>query len=248
MILRLLTINTHKGFSWFNTRFVLAQLREAIRSTSADIVFLQEVIGENLEKARRHVDWQNSHYEFLADSVWSDYAYGKNAVYPEGHHGNAILSRFPIIKYQKIDISTNRFEQRGFLHCVIKLPSSRYHLHCICVHLGLWGISRTKQYRMLSNYINSHIPERSPVVIGGDFNDWRGKTNKEFAVPMGLREAHFESQGKLARTFPARMPVLTLDRFYVRHMRVQKSEAFYKGAWAKLSDHAALLSEVTLNE
>jgi len=245
MILKLLTINTHKGFSWLNTRFVLAQLRDAIRSTSADIVFLQEVIGEHAVKAKLHKDWPvDSHYEFLADSVWKDYAYGKNAVYPEGHHGNAILSRFPIFSWQKIDISTNRLEQRGFLHCVIKVPGIRLNLHCICVHLGLWGASRSKQYRMLSSYINSHIPERSPLVIGGDFNDWRSKSSKEFADPLGLRETFAEVKGSHARTFPAKMPVLQLDRFYVRHLRVKHSEAFFKGKWAKLSDHAALLSEV----
>lgn len=248
MILRLLTINTHKGFSWFNRRFVLTQLREAIRSTSADIVFLQEVIGEHAEKAKKHADWpSDSHYEFLADSVWRDFAYGKNAVYPEGHHGNAILSRYPIAGYQKIDISTNRFEQRGFLHCEVKVPGLRSHLHCVCVHLGLLGRSRTKQYRMLASYIHSHIPENMPLVVGGDFNDWRGKSSKEFAEPLGFKEVYAEIKGRHARTFPARLPVLQLDRFYVRHLDITHSEAFYQGPWAKLSDHAALLSEVTLS-
>ena len=36
-----LTVNTHKGFTALNRRFILPELREAVRSVSADVVFLQ---------------------------------------------------------------------------------------------------------------------------------------------------------------------------------------------------------------
>ena len=45
--LRVLTVNTHKGFTALNRRFILPELREAVRSTSADLVFLQEVVCEH---------------------------------------------------------------------------------------------------------------------------------------------------------------------------------------------------------
>ena len=45
MTLRVLTVNTHKGFAFLNRRFVLRELREAVRSVGADLVFLQEVQG-----------------------------------------------------------------------------------------------------------------------------------------------------------------------------------------------------------
>ncbi len=38
--LNVLTINTHKGFTAFNRRFILPELRDAVRSVSADIVCL----------------------------------------------------------------------------------------------------------------------------------------------------------------------------------------------------------------
>ena len=44
-------------------------------------------------------------YEFLADTIWSQYAYGRNAVYDNGDHGNALLSKFPITHYENHDIS-----------------------------------------------------------------------------------------------------------------------------------------------
>ena len=79
--LQVLTVNTHKGFTAFNRRFILPELREAVRSTQADIVFLQEVLGSHDRHAARYPGWpQTSQYEFLADSMWSDFAYGRNAV------------------------------------------------------------------------------------------------------------------------------------------------------------------------
>ena len=43
--LRICTYNIHKGFSQFNRRMVIHDLRDRLRSLDADIVFLQEVQG-----------------------------------------------------------------------------------------------------------------------------------------------------------------------------------------------------------
>ncbi|MBD4642153.1 EEP domain-containing protein, partial [Xanthomonas citri pv. citri] len=78
-----LTINTHKGFTAFNRRFILPELREAVRTVGADIVCLQEVMGAHEAQSLHIENWPDtSHYEFLADTMWSDFAYGRNAVYP----------------------------------------------------------------------------------------------------------------------------------------------------------------------
>ena len=69
-------------------------------------MFLQEVLGEHGKHASRYEDWPaTSQYEFLADSMWSDFAYGQNAVYPDGHHGNALLSKYPIKASRNLDVS-----------------------------------------------------------------------------------------------------------------------------------------------
>ena len=52
-MLRVLTLNIHKGYTALNTRFMLHELRDAIRETGADLVFLQEVQGEHRAKADR---------------------------------------------------------------------------------------------------------------------------------------------------------------------------------------------------
>ena len=99
-----MTINTHKGFSSFNRKFILPALRDGVRAVGADIVFLQEVTGAHTRHASRVADWPAaSHYEFLADTIWPQYAYGRNAVYPSGDHGNAILTKFPIERHLNHD-------------------------------------------------------------------------------------------------------------------------------------------------
>lgn len=113
--LRILTVNTHKGFTALNRRFILPELRDAVRSTQADLVFLQEVLGEHDRHASRYGNWpQQSQYEFLADSMWSDFAYGRNAVYPDGHHGNALLSKYPIRQYRNLDVSITGPSAAGY--------------------------------------------------------------------------------------------------------------------------------------
>ena len=121
--LKVLTINIHKGFTAFNRRFILPELRDAVRTVSADIVCLQEVMGAHEVHPLHFENWPDTpHYEFLADTIWSDYAYGRNAVYPDGHHGNALLSKYPIIEHRNLDVSITGPERRGLLHCVLDVP------------------------------------------------------------------------------------------------------------------------------
>lgn len=245
--LSILTINIHKGFSWSNRRFILHQLRDAIRSTQADIVFLQEVVGENFKHAQKHHNWPDqAQHEFLADSGWSHCAYGKNALYPRGHHGNAILSRFPILHSEQINISTNSFEQRGFLYCAVTIPKYPVPIHCLCTHLGLFASSRRKQLGMHADHITRCIPHDAPIIMAGDFNDWRGKCVDRFALRVGMKDAAVEANGRKARTFPARSPFLPLDRIYTRGLTATHSTTYYRGVWKKLSDHAALFTEIEL--
>jgi endonuclease/exonuclease/phosphatase family metal-dependent hydrolase len=245
--LRLVTINIHKGFSWGNRKFILHRLREAIRSVDADIVFLQEVVGENSAQAEKHSNWPDqAQHEFLADPQWKYFAYGKNAFYPDGHHGNAILSKFPLLHSEQIDTSTNSFEQRGFLYCAVNIPGNPDPLHCLCIHQGLFAASRRKQLRIQADYIGRRIPRGAPIIMAGDFNDWRGQDVDDFALLLGLKDAAMETNGRKARTFPARLPLLPLDRMYIRGLTAKSSTTFYKGVWKKLSDHAALFIESEL--
>lgn len=198
-----LTVNIHKGFTALNRRFILPELREAVRSVGADMVFLQEIHGTHERHPQRFSDWPNMpQYEFLADSIWPQFAYGRNAVYPHGDHGNALLSKFQIVHYDNLDISQSGHENRGLLHCVLRLPGTGQEVHAICIHLGLREVHRQQQLRLLEQRI-SEIPAGAPLVVAGDFNDWRQKADLS---QSGLREVFIETHGKLPRTFPRACP------------------------------------------
>lgn len=196
--LRVLTVNTHKGFTALNRRFILPELREAVRSTSADLVFLQEVVGEHERHSNRYNEWpQTSQYEFLADSMWSDFAYGRNAVYPDGHHGNALLSKYPIREYRNLDVSITGPERRGLLHCVLDVPGHT-EVHAICVHLSLLESHRQLQLQLLCQLLES-LPDDAPVIIAGDFNDWQLQGNAALARRDYLHEAFERHHGRRPR-------------------------------------------------
>lgn len=243
---KLLTLNTHKGFDSFNRRFVLHELREAVRGESADIVFLQEVLGSHDTHAVRVAGWPTtSQYEFLADSIWQDFAYGKNAVYTEGHHGNALLSKFPIVRYENHDVSVGTHEQRGLLHCVLRVPGHALDVHAVCVHLGLREAHRRQQLDQLCELVSHEVPADAPLFVAGDFNDWRLRANRQLQ-DCGLREAFMQVRGRLARSFPVRWPLLKLDRIYYRNARLADPQVLSTLPWSRLSDHAALTAEVHL--
>jgi endonuclease/exonuclease/phosphatase family metal-dependent hydrolase len=240
--IRVLTLNCHMGFGMLNRRFVLPELREAVRSVSADVVFLQEVMGEHMLHARRHALWPDApQYEFLADSIWSHAAYGRNAVYPHGHHGNALLSKYVIRTHVNRDVSIDGHEERGMLHCELDVQGTT--LHAICVHLGLRESHRREQLRLLSDIVAREVPADAPLIVAGDFNDWRGRGHPLVAV-CGLREVFLEATGKLARTFPARWPLLPVDRIYVRNVRAGMPTVLSTRPWSHLSDHAPLSAGV----
>jgi len=246
-MLTIATYNIHKGFSHFNRRVVVHDLRERLRELNADIVFLQEVQGEHAHHGRRFINYPDgAQHEFLADQLWPHSAYGKNSVYEAGHHGNAILSRFPIVQSLNTDVSAHRFESRGLLHCEIESADGQ-RVHCLCAHFGLFAKGRRVQTGALIDYVQNSIPPDVPLIIAGDFNDWRNQLSHSFARELGMHDVFHLHGGKVARSFPARLPLFRLDRIYVRGFTVQHSEVHVGGAWQRLSDHAALSASLKRN-
>jgi endonuclease/exonuclease/phosphatase family metal-dependent hydrolase len=244
-LLKILTLNLHKGFSHFNRRFVLHELRDAIRMVSADIVFLQDVIGEHSDHSAKHGSWpEQSQYEFLADTLWHNYAYGRNAVYTSGHHGNALLSKYPIVEYQNRDMSIPGAEKRGFLHAVIQADDRQDRLHAVCAHLGLTETHRGIQLARLCDFINDELPADARIVLAGDFNDWMGRANRILRNCADLDEVFAAANGKSARSYPARFPVLRLDRIYTRNLKATGTAVLSRRPWSRLSDHAALVASL----
>ncbi len=235
--IRVLTLNAHQGFRAGHRHGTLLRLREALRAARADLVFLQEIgvaPGPQSEVEQ---------YEVLADGVWTQHAYGRNAVATAGHHGNALLSKFPIASWRNFDASVGKSEPRGLLHVVIDLPGGIGPLHTVCVHFALHESHRRFQVTRLLELLDADVPPGAPRVVAGDFNDWRQSMHKRLCRDGRLQEIHSQATGRPARTFPALCPVLRLDRIYVRNLHHRPVDT-RRRAWASLSDHVPLTGEV----
>ncbi len=262
MKLRIATWNIHKGVSAIGTRPRVHGIKQALSGMAADIVFLQEVQGRHDLLALKHTSWPaQAQHEFLAgDSHHS--AYGMNAVYDHGHHGNALLSCFPIASANNHDVSDHAFESRGILHCVLTLEQQP--VHCYVIHLGLFAGSRRRQTDALIEAVESTAPPGAPVLIAGDFNDWTNALSDTLRERLNVVEVFDERlttqrfgdylrrlsgrgpRKAPARTFPAAMPVLQLDRVYVRGFDVLSAQVLHGPRWARLSDHAPIVAELHL--
>jgi len=245
------TYNIHKGVSSFGSRPRVHALKQALHKMEADILFLQEVQGRHDLHAVRHAaHWPaQAQHDFLAGDS-HHCAYGCNAIYDHGHHGNALLSSFPILSSRNQDVSAHVFEQRGILHCVVQAPTVE--VHCYVVHLGLFASGRKRQNEALIQAVRHSAPEAAPVIIAGDFNDWNDSLGESLRAELGVREVFDQAalegdKPKPARTFPAMMPWLRLDRIYVRGFAVESARVFHGPSWAQLSDHAPIVATVQLD-
>jgi endonuclease/exonuclease/phosphatase family metal-dependent hydrolase len=269
MKIRVATYNIHKGVSAIRGVPRVHALKRAISLFDADVVFLQEVQGRhdrNLaefgQESRGHLHWpiEAQHKFFAGESHHA--AYGMNAIYDHGHHGNALLSTYPIADTSNHDVSDHAFEQRGILHCVLETP--RGQVHCYVVHLGLFEGGRLRQADALIEAVTASAPDGEPVIIAGDFNDWRDVLSDKLRKSLGVVEVFDElgSGSKLgdrlrnlagreqkqvpARTFPAALPWFRLDRIYVRGFRAEAAQVLHGTLWAKLSDHAPIVATLKL--
>ncbi len=239
--LRVATYNIHKGVQGIGpaSRLEIHNLGHAIEQLDADIVCLQEVRKLNRKGAQRFARWPElPQADFLAPEGYQA-VYETNAYTRHGEHGNALLSRWPVVKHRHEDMSDHRFEQRGLLHVELEIESRP--VHAIVVHLGLIRGSRIRQIAQLREFVEREVPAHEPLVVAGDFNDW-GARMRIAMNAMGMHD--FAAARSL--TYPSRLPITQLDFVYARHL-VPVSVSVPRGRiWGRMSDHLPLVAEFAL--
>lgn len=239
--LRVATYNIHKGVQGLGPRrrLEIHNLGLAVEQFDADIVCLQEVRRINRREAHYFKHWPDlPQADYLAPEGY-EAVYRTNAYTRDGEHGNAVLSRWPVVGHQHEDMSDHRFEQRGLLHTEIQLAARV--VHVVVVHLGLIRASRIRQVAQLRQFVAREIPAHEPLIVAGDFNDWGERVHRELAA-MGL---HTGEPGQYP-TFPARLPLVQLDYVYARGLRPLRSLVPRGRAWWRMSDHLPLIVEFAL--
>ncbi len=246
-----MTYNIHKGFNWNQRKYLLSNMKELVNFSKAQIVCLQEVVG--LNHAYKEKGYIDSQLEYFADMTWPHFSYAKNSVQASGHHGNSILSEFPITNWSQKNISTNLCEQRGILFCQIIVPTEYTGLpdvilNILCVHLDLFSKGRNQQYEMIYNYVlNLNLLDTDPLIIAGDFNDWNLQSNLFFENKLNMTESYHFAHKIHAKTFPSFWPQLALDRIYVKNLRILGAEVLKNNNIQNPSDHLPVIINVELN-
>ena len=164
---RVATYNIHKGVQGLGPqrRLEIHNLGLAIEQFDADVVCLQEVRKVHRAEASYFTHWPAlPQADFLAPEGYHA-VYRTNAYTRHGEHGNALLTRWPVVDHQHEDMSDHRFEQRGLLHSELLVHDVP--VHVVVVHLGLIRPSRLRQLAQLRRYIAREIPPHVPLLVAG---------------------------------------------------------------------------------
>ncbi|RIK82547.1 MAG: endonuclease [Planctomycetota bacterium] len=236
MRFRLLTYNIHKGIGGLDRRYDLARTIETIRHYQPDVALLQEV-DEGAKRSRhdRQVD-------LLAEAVELPYrAYQRNVrLRTVGHYGNAVLSRWPILEPEDLDLTIRFKKRRGALLCRFRAHVGEHTRTVVLanVHLGLAGFERQIQLkRLLACGHVCRLHGQTPLIVAGDFNDVWDSLGKRVMQPAGFRLGSGH-----VRTFPAAAPLRRLDRvFYRGSLAAIGAFAGHTGAARRASDHLPVI-------
>lgn len=233
--MKVISYNIHKGLSFLGRKLILNQIKEKLSELNADIVFLQEVVGDHKGKKIELPFWESNHQlEFLAHELYPYFCYGANKFHKNGHHGNAILSRYPILGFENLDLSTNRFESRGLLFCEVETEASPIQLYC--THLNLLEKGRMAQAKRMVELINQRSKDL-PVLLAGDFNDWTESLIDFFIEEGQFQEVFKDKKQSPVKSFPSFLPVLSLDRIFYKNLTCKELRIIHKTGWKSLSDH-----------
>lgn len=142
----------------------LERIAHVIRSVEPDLVALQEV--DSGTKRTSQVDQPRE----LARLTDMDVIFGDNIPYQGGRYGNALLSRFPILRHENHPLpSYYEGEQRGVLEVEIQLPNEQT-LLLFATHFDYRRDSCERHAS--AKVVNGLVENRSetPALLIGDLN------------------------------------------------------------------------------
>jgi endonuclease/exonuclease/phosphatase family metal-dependent hydrolase len=211
------------------------RIADVLASLDADVIALQEVVGAGPEEdgqaaalgARLGMGWVMDSVRLLR---------GKS-------YGNVVLSRLPIARTHRCDLSCDLREPRACHRVDVDVDGKI--LHVFNVHLGTAVLERRKQAPMLAEFVaDKHVP--GPKVLLGDFNEWvKGLTSKTLGEM--LEGIDLSAHLRRRRTYPGMLPMFHLDHIYVAGGLEVEKVAFPRNRLTLVaSDHIPLVADVKL--
>jgi endonuclease/exonuclease/phosphatase family metal-dependent hydrolase len=227
--LRVLTWNIH-GCVGRSGRFDPDAVAAAVAAVDPDVVALQEV------DSRRPVAGGVDTFEALAAELGGSAFAARTIVTHEGDYGHMLLSRWPLTACRRLDLSVPGREPRAAILATAHTPG--LDVAVVAAHLGLKSRERAYQVETIAGALRRD--DDGPAVVLGDFNEWRrrGAATRRLCPP-------FRPAATLA-SFPARRPMLPLDRVWCRAPLMPHAARALTEA-RDLSDHLAVLAELTID-
>jgi endonuclease/exonuclease/phosphatase family metal-dependent hydrolase len=236
--MRLITYNIHKGIGGRDRRYDLDRIIEVLKELDADLACLQEV-DRNVRRSR--FDDQPA---LLAEAL-GHVATIDQLVYPrgEGGYGNLILSRWPFRDTDRCSLRKGRRKPRGTLMAVVETPQGPILL--AGGHLGLGERERHWQIdRLLSNPWFEKWG-RLPALVAMDSNDWRNSLEAGPCAANGF--AQVTAPPSRFRSFPAYLPMASLDKVYVRgSITIEFAQVVRTKLTRRASDHLPVVVDFSI--
>lgn len=151
--------------------------------------------------------------------------------------GNVLLTRYPVLRLRRLDLSVRSREPRGALDLDLDVNGTT--LRVVATHLGLRASERRAQVDILLESLSIGHTEYSVVL--GDFNIWSPLSLIKLRLTKRLGKA------PALPTYPTIFPVFALDRIFVRPASILKEIKVHKSATAKIaSDHLPIKAVLDL--
>ncbi len=220
--------NIHRCYGT-DGRYLPERIVEIVRNLACDVVGLQEV-------DKRFLAGGSGQRDFIARQLDMTAVGGANYEDRRARYGTVLLTRLPVQRVRSLNLTVRNLPPRDAVIADLELEP-RLPLRVAVAHLGLRLAERRLQVRHLLHALDD-LPGDPLTVVMGDFNEWKGGG--------ALRELNRRlGSVHLPRTFPARLPLLPLDRIWVWPPTGLRRLSVYATPIARLaSDHLPLRAEV----
>lgn len=223
--IRFMTWNIH-GAVGLNPRFDVQAVVKLIKTWNPDIVALQEV------DSRGHAGPADDPFALLQAALGQHGINAHSITTIDGHYGQMLVSCWPLAREEVHDISAPEREPRRAIRAEIETPAGP--VRVVATHLGLSIRERRRQAQLLLALARG--TEMTTIMLG-DFNDWFWPGS----VRSVLAE-RFPGRSRF-RTFPARFPLLRLDRIYCRPPDALR-RLFTDARARQFSDHLPVIADI----
>ncbi|HYD48111.1 MAG TPA: endonuclease/exonuclease/phosphatase family protein [Terriglobales bacterium] len=229
-VIRVASYNIHRCVG-LDGRHDPDRVAGVLRELDADLIGLQEV------DSRYHVEGGIDQIDYLAQSSGFYPISGPTLIREDASYGNALLTRWPPLTVELLDLSVDGREKRGAIDVAVEVAGIKMRIVVTHFGLGLW--ERKVQTNVLLKILGDATEPLT--VLCGDFNEWvpRWPTVRLLDLRLG--------RARSAKTFPARWPALGLDRIWVQPNHAVREVRAHNTALARVaSDHLPLVASIEL--